>query len=172
VQCSQCDTFNAPTAAFCSQCGHKLEVAAAAPAAPPSVPAGGAAAAGVAPGVTPVFYAVPGDPAHLPYRPYWVGLLIGGVIASVVGWLLVIAGLHSAATDVANSLGGSSSGSSDAGGELVFGILLAGLGGLLLLPGIIGWGIHASGLTRKRRSAPEGFTSTSSGRSYAFPLSP
>lgn len=140
MACPSCGTVNVPGASFCSQCGDTL-----APAASP------AATAFARPGASsPAPEPLLGRAEVLPYRPYWAALLLAGVVASVVGWLLVLAGLHSTANEVANSFNGTSTSGSSAGPELAGGVALAAMGSLLLLPGIIGWGIHASGLTRQR----------------------
>jgi hypothetical protein len=83
-----------------------------------------------------------------PFRPYWRALLVWGVIVIVVGWVILYAGLHQAATDVGNGYFSDSNAGSD-GAEVLAGTLLAFCGSVMLIPGLIGWGIHASGLTRR-----------------------
>jgi hypothetical protein len=90
--------------------------------------------------------------AQAAYRGYWKALLVWGVIASVLGWIALYNGVSSAANDLSNY--GDSSSNGD-GGLVVLGGLLLGVGGLLFLPGVIGWGIHASGLTRSSVQRPQ-----------------
>jgi hypothetical protein len=83
------------------------------------------------------------------YRGYWRALLFWGVALSAVGYGLIGAWVASTASTV-DYLNSTTSSNGSHGAEGGFGFFFAGLGGILLLPGIIGWGIHASGLTRPR----------------------
>jgi hypothetical protein len=111
-------------------------------------------------------------PAPTQDAPYWKKLLGWGVCIEVLSGVFTVIAANQATDDFGQS--------SDSGGLIFFAVLIGGVGAVLLIPGMIGWGIDAAGLAVRvaplavgcqQRQHPTG-SARAAHRAHVHPLLP